>query len=111
MSSQARPIAVVHSMNVWLSQTMTWLHTQVNALPSGIESHVVADKTTHLDQFPIDNLTSADLDSPVWKKLGRLSWQIARRRGLYLLRRQAEISGARVLHSHFGDRGWEHWIC
>lgn len=94
-------------MHVWLSQTMTWLFTQVNALPSSIDSHIVSDKTAHLDQFPIDNLTSADQDSYLWKSLGQKSWQVAWRRGRYLLQRQAKLVEAEVLHSHFGDRGWQ----
>lgn len=99
-------ISVLHSMDVWLSQTMTWLYTQVKALPSNVNSYIVADKTSHLDQFPIDNLISADRDLYIWRRLGQLSWQIAQRRGKYLLEKQAGIAKAQVLHSHFGDRGW-----
>lgn len=99
-------IAVVHSMHLWLSQTMTWLHTQVRSLPQRIESHVVCDKVAHLDQFSTPNLVSADNDGMLWRLAARHAWPIARRRNLYLLERQMRRSGAMILHSHFGDRGW-----
>jgi colanic acid/amylovoran biosynthesis glycosyltransferase len=98
--------AVVHSMHLWLSQTMTWLHTQVRSLPERIESHVVCDQVANLDQFPIRNLVSADRDEPAWRFASRHSWSVARRRQRALLARELERSGARVLHSHFGDRAW-----
>lgn len=99
-------VSVLHSMNVWLSQTMTWLFTQVSNLPEEIDSHIVADATDNLEQFPIENLTSADRDHRVWRALGRVSWQIAKRRQKFLLQREMTLSKAQVLHSHFGDRGW-----
>lgn len=98
--------AVVHSMHLWLSQTMTWLHTQVRSLPERIESHVVCDQVANLDQFPIANLVSADHDAPIWRFASRHSWSVARRRQRHLLARELKRSGARVLHSHFGDRAW-----
>lgn len=99
-------LTVAHSMGIWLSQTMTWLYTQIRSLPADVKSFVVADRTSNLDQFPLANLTSADLDNPVWKKLGELSWQVARRRQKALLRREIRKHRPRILHSHFGDRGW-----
>lgn len=93
-------------MPVWLSQTMTWLHTQVRSLPSRIESHIVCDETAHLDQFPVDNLVSADRDSFFWRLASSKSWQIARRRQTWVLQNTIRQRGAWILHSHFGDRGW-----
>lgn len=98
--------AVVHSMHLWLSQTMTWLHTQVLSLPDRIESRVVCDEVAHLDQFPVANLVSADRDAAPWRFASRHSWSIARRRQSHLLAREIKHSRAKVLHSHFGDRGW-----
>jgi colanic acid/amylovoran biosynthesis glycosyltransferase len=93
-------------MNIWLSQTMTWLHTQVRALPASIESWVVCDKTANLNQFPVDNLVSADRDLAFWRFLSKRSWQVARRRQAWLLHNVIVRRRARILHSHFGDWGW-----
>jgi colanic acid/amylovoran biosynthesis glycosyltransferase len=98
--------AVVHSMHLWLSQTMTWLHTQVRSLPGRIESHVVCDTVANFDQFPVANLVSADRDTALWKMASRHSWTVASRRQRHLLERRIRSSRALILHSHFGDRAW-----
>lgn len=100
-------VSVVHSVHLWLSQTMTWLFTQITSMPGRIENHVVCDKTVNLDQFPLATLVSADLGSTVWKFLSENSWQLASRRQSFLLNKRVQMSGARILHSHFGDRAWE----
>lgn len=99
-------ISVVQSTNVWLSQTMTWLDTQVRFLPSRVRSHVVCDHTQNLDQFPVASLTSADRDSAAWRFVGARSWQVAKRRSVALRIQAAKRFGAQVIHSHFGDQGW-----
>lgn len=99
--------SVVHSSQTWLSRTMTWLYTQVSCMPAHIENHVVCDKTENLDEFPIRNLVSADQDPQLWQLINSRSWQVARRRQSYLLRSRARQCDARIIHSHFGDRGWQ----
>lgn len=106
MNHTADPITVVHSANVWLSQTMTWLHTQIQNLPPRIESHIVCDSVANADQFPTRNLVSADRDSALWTLASAWSWQVASRRRSHLLRTCIRSTGADLVHSHFGDRGW-----
>lgn len=105
MSSTERTI-VVQSATNWLNQTETWLHEQVSRLPDDIESHVVCEHALHLEQFPVRHL-HAFSDLPWWR---RLRDSAARRLGvrnhLGFLVDQLRHSGARILHSHFGDRGW-----
>ncbi len=98
-------LAVVHSMSMWLSQTMSWLYTQVSSLPPHVESHVVCDEADNLDQYPIGNLISADTDG-IWNFLGQKSWKIQQWRQSQLLQKQIHQNQADILHSHFGDRGW-----
>jgi len=102
----ANRLAVVHSMSMWLPQTMSWLHTQVSSLPAHVESHAVCDRTENLDQYPIANLSSADRDSRLWKFLGRKSWKVQKWRQSRLLQQQIHRQQADIMHSHFGDRGW-----
>ncbi len=101
-----RKLTVVHSVSMWLPQTMSWLHTQVSSLPAHIESHAVCDQTANLDQYPIANLASADRDARVWNFLGRKSWKIQKWRQSRLLQQHIQQQRADILHSHFGDRGW-----
>lgn len=99
-------LTVVHSFPLWLPQTQVWMHTQVRFLPPEVESHIVCEETTNLDQFRLPNIHSLAEISPVrryWNKglrklrvqrhLGYLAW-VARRQ-------QADI-----LHSNFGNVGW-----
>jgi len=100
------PINVAHSMHAWLPQTMAWLYTQVSSLPDSIESHIICDEIQNLDQYPIENILSADQDTQPWRSLGARSWQVRKWRQNRLLRNCIRETGAQVLHSHFGDRGW-----
>jgi colanic acid/amylovoran biosynthesis glycosyltransferase len=78
------------------------MHTLVAALPPRIESHVVCARTENLDQFAVPHIHVARA------RLGDFAlprrW---RRSRVSFLARQIRRTGARVLHSHFGDVGWE----
>lgn len=100
-------LKVVHSTPVWLRQTQTWIHTQVDCTPSNrIENHVVCESVVNLNQFPVQHLHRF-AEAP---KLERLYDRSLRRLGLrrYLgyLARVARHVGAGVIHSHFGDLAW-----
>jgi colanic acid/amylovoran biosynthesis glycosyltransferase len=102
----ARALTVVHSHPVWLGNTMTWLYNEVRDLPLEITSHVVCRKTENLDQFAIPNIHSLEEIAP-WKRgLDRALQRIHLRRHLGLLTEVAAATGARVLHSHFGNVGY-----
>ena len=48
---------VLHSFPIWLPQTQTWMYSQVAELQRlGVDTHVVCEKTEHLDQFNVDNI-------------------------------------------------------
>jgi len=102
----AETLDVVHSVLSWLPQTETWLYAQIRNLPGDIRSHVVCDKKENLEQFPIADLSCVD-ESAKW----RIYWEdhILRRgiqRHSWLLSRVARNTKSKLLHSHFGDRGW-----
>ncbi len=100
-------VAVVHSVRVWLEQTMTWLYTLVANQPDHLKNHVICNRTKNTDQFPFDDVLCLAQDKPFWTFLNAKSWKIRHwRHGRRLdgLVKQAE---AQVLHSHFGNHGWE----
>lgn len=99
---RARPLATLHSTRVWLPTTMTWLHGQVRHLPADIASTVVCDRLDEPGRWPgikARALPRRDLRRP---------WQgpSAAVRAKVLARR-IRSSKARVVHSHFGNVGWE----
>jgi colanic acid/amylovoran biosynthesis glycosyltransferase len=98
---------VVHSTPVWLRQTQTWIHTQVDCTPSNrIENHVVCESVVNLDQFPVRHLHRF-AEAPKLERLyDRTLRRLGLRRHLGYLARVARNVGAGVIHSHFGDVGW-----
>lgn len=100
------PLVVLHSVQTWLPQTETWLHTQVRFLPESIESHVGCERTANLDQFPHPRIHCL-ADLPLWRQVrDRGLRRLGLRHDLGFLGEAARRSGARVLHSHFGFVGW-----
>src|SRR3990172_10981252 len=99
-------IRVVHSFPVWLPQTQTWMYNQVKYLPENVESHIVCERTEHLDQFHVPNIHCMYEISRVryfWEKgIRNLGLPQYRR----FLKNISPSVGAQILHSHFGHIGW-----
>lgn len=99
-------VVVIHSFPLWLPQTQTWMHQQVEHLPEGTDAHVVCDRTIHLDQFPVRNLHCLHTVSRL-----RFVWEKSLRRFILPQYRGYLVSvgrgiRSRILHSHFGPTGW-----
>lgn len=99
-------VKILHSTPVWLPQTMTWLYHQSRFLPPEIDSHILCEQTSNLDQFQVPNIHCLKKDFPI-----RWLWDYA----LNALRirpyfgqhiQTAREQKGSILHSHFGDRGW-----
>ena len=106
MGEQLR-IVVLHSLPEWLSQTQTWLFTQVTQLPREIESHICCQRVRNLDQFPIANIWCFE-NQPRWRQfLGLAIRKLSFSRLLPFLTNVARRSGAQIVHSHFGLIGWQ----
>lgn len=102
-----RSITVIQSAHVWLPRTEPWLYDQVRLLPGNIKSHVVCENTEFLDQFPWEPLHVAR-NLPWWRyTLDRGARKMKLRPYLRFQVTTARKSGARLIHSHFGNRGWE----
>lgn len=100
-------LRVAHYVRRWLPQTQTWLYNQVRYLPGDVEPHVICERTEHLDQFDVPDLHALRADHPI-----RQYWEVAARmlglRRYYPYTREtaAEVD-AEILHSHFGQSGWQ----
>lgn len=99
-------LTAVQSLRHWLPLTQTWLYTQVQHLPPGVESHVVCRATQNLDAFPhphIHSFASQPALSRFWDGGVR---HLGLRRHLGLLASVIARCGAGIVHSHMGDQGW-----
>lgn len=93
-------------MHRWLPQTETWIYNQVRFLPPWIESHVVSQATENLDQFPVPHLHVFE-QAPLWRQVwDRQLRKLRLRRHFGFLVQQARRHHGQVLHSHFGNAGW-----
>ncbi len=101
-------LLVLHGVLVWLTQTMTWLHTQVTHLPAEhVENHIVCERADHLDQFGVPNIHSLR-DLPRWQHgMDRGLRRLGLRRYLGFEAQIARSYRFALLHSHFGNKAWE----
>jgi len=101
------PITVLHSTPVWLPQTMTWLYNQVRFLPSEICSHITCEQTTNLEQFHLPNIHCSENNTLIQRYWDDALKTLRLRPYFSHKTRVANQHKAHILHSHFGDRGWE----
>jgi colanic acid/amylovoran biosynthesis glycosyltransferase len=95
-------LGALHSTRVWLPPTMTWLSTQVAHLPPSVRSEVACDEVRDAGRWakvPLHRVGHRDPWRP-WRKpdhhlRARQVARVARRRGM------------RLLHSHYGNYGWQ----
>ena len=111
-SAPPPPVRVVHSHPVWLPQTQPWLYNLVRHLPeSSVQSDIVCERSENLEQFRLPRLhaRSRHGDGRLWNRIWnhRLlqPWQ-SRAFRQFLVAQSREV-GAQVVHSHFGNVGWQ----
>lgn len=95
-------LSVLHSAQVWLPLTQTWLHNQVRFLPGDVRSAVAADRLDGAGAWtvrPVHRLRPSLVD--------RVRRQAPRQWRTNALVRLARRHRAQLLHSHFGNVGWE----
>ncbi len=105
--NQSTKLTILHSLDVWLPLTETWLYNQICYLPSNIVSHAVCERQENLECYPFDKLHTINQEIGI-----RLKWEHYLRKlrlrtysGFKL--RIAKNIGAQILHSHFGDTAWQ----
>lgn len=98
---------VIHWVQRWLPLTETWLFNQVRHLPPPVESHIVCEATVNLDQFSLPKIHSLE-GEPSWRQQwDRQLRKLRLRRHFGFLVREARLCRAQILHSHFGNAGWQ----
>ncbi len=101
-------LVVVHYCSTWLPLTQTWIYTQVSQLQRlGINTHVACKNVENKSDFNINNLHSRSSES-LFRKLKKIGLKALRMRDYSpFLTEVAGIVEADIVHSHFGDVGWE----
>ena len=103
-----QPVRVVHSHLVWLPQTQPWLYNLVRYLPaSAVQSDIVSERAENLEQFHLPRLHVRTRRSGgrLWNHRLLQSWR-SRASTRFLVTRGQQV-GAQVVHSHFGNIGWQ----
>lgn len=101
-------LTVVHSVpGAWLPVTQNWLYNQVECLPADVRSHVVCTQRANADVFPQPTVHAMDQQPAAARCVDALLRKARVRTSPALLERVIEETGAAVLHSHFGNVGWQ----
>jgi len=98
---------VLNSYPIWLPQTQTWMYEQVKELQRlKVDAQVVCESTENLDQFGLANIHCL-ANEPTWRQLWDKSLRRFHiRRHLNYLVEIGDKTGAKIVHSHFGNIGW-----
>jgi colanic acid/amylovoran biosynthesis glycosyltransferase len=113
-SAVAEPLSVVHSVQVWLPLTQTWLRNQVCYLPATVRSFVACERLEGpatpsssgpaiASGVPRDVTDVAAIHPGLVQRLLARSADGARGRALAAVLRARK---ARLVHSHFGNTAW-----
>ena len=101
------PLVVFHSCIDWLPQTQTWMHSQIRLLPDGIDNHILCERIVNQDQFYLPNIHSLCQYSSWRCMLTKVFRRMGLRRKVNFFAEAIHLHRAEVLHSHFGNKGWE----
>ncbi len=102
-----KKIKVIHSVEYWLPQTMTWLFGQVHNIPvDSCENIIVCERTMNIDQFPASKIYSLNEESMVNSFTRRVFRKTGIKVELNLLDQVLTKEKPDILHSHFGHYGW-----
>jgi colanic acid/amylovoran biosynthesis glycosyltransferase len=94
---------VAHSVENWLAVTMTWIYTQLRSVNTF--SHIIlAGEISNIDQFPWDPIYS--YPNKVHGSLIKAGRKIGIRIHPRGYKNAIEEHTPKLLHSHFGNRGW-----
>jgi colanic acid/amylovoran biosynthesis glycosyltransferase len=107
MKPSQSEFTVLHSFPIWLSQTQTWMHTQVAELQRlGVNAHVACERTENMEQFGVENIHCLANESRFKQILDKGLRKLRIRRHLNFLVEIGEKTSASIIHSHFGNIGW-----
>lgn len=99
-------LVVIHSFPDWLPQTQPWMYNQAVCLPDSVDLHIVCERTKNLDQFTVPNIHCLRDMSFLQYVLQKSMRKLRIRHFQSYLSSVAKEIKASLIHSHFGDIGW-----
>ncbi len=96
---------VAHSVNPYMFLTGSWLYNQIINLKE-FKSIVLTTKTLNRDIFPFDNVYSTE-SLPKWRMIAEKAFRKLFRSYLPYWVASCRENNAKILHSHFGNHGWQ----
>ena len=105
-------IKVLHTNPYWLRFNENWIYKQVNNLPDSVINHVLCERTTNLDLFPVKHIYPLSKAGYEFYKLLRKAQLKSCQINLHRKRLAKVISKQQIeiVHSHFGHFGWNDMI-
>jgi colanic acid/amylovoran biosynthesis glycosyltransferase len=100
-------IAVMESVNVWLPLTQRWIYNHLKHLPEYIEPSIVCYSTENLDEFTLPHINSWSNELKIEHLFQKLLKKVRLWHFSNYLIDIADKYNANILHSHFGNIGWE----
>jgi colanic acid/amylovoran biosynthesis glycosyltransferase len=106
-SSYGSELTVLHSVYDWLPRTENWIYSQITFLPPEVKSCVVCESTQRIAEFWLPNIYCLRTASRWRYYLCEGLRQLGIAPHPYFLAQVARKQRPNILHSHFGNRGWE----
>ena len=100
-------VIVLQSCTEWLPVTQNWMYHHISRLPEDIEPHIICYKTNNIDSFSLPHIHDLSHSSGITHIIYRLVSKFGIPVGPLYISRQGKRLRSQVLHSHFGNIGWE----
>ncbi len=97
---------ILHYCYEWLPPTENWIYNQIFFLPPSLEPHVVCEKMSHWDLFPVAHFHCFEHLPRWYQATDKFIRKIGLRHHLRFLVQIAKTHRGAILHSHFGSAGW-----
>lgn len=105
-NNQIESMNVLQFVDCWLPQTMVWMHEQLLNLSPQFISYVFCSEIENVDQFKISNLIQIDKNPLLFRIQKKAAYILNITPFQFHAEKIAKEIGIKVIHSHFGNRGW-----
>jgi colanic acid/amylovoran biosynthesis glycosyltransferase len=96
---------VAHSVNPFMFLTGSWLYNQI-IKSKEFSSIVLTTKRVNNEIFPFDKVYSTE-SLPAWRELAEKSYRKIFKAYLPYWAKACQQNDVKILHSHFGNHGWQ----
>ncbi len=98
-------MVVAHSVHPFMFLTGSWLYNQIVNLEA-FQSIVLTTLTLNRDIFPFDRVYTTE-NLPKWRQIAEKAYRKLFKTYLPYWVKSCRENNAQILHSHFGNQGWQ----